>query len=177
MDVLEEGCQENAAKIVSMVPRLCNCPPRVEVHLSGEGSRDQPFELSYEGSPVSSYATPPVENASPIPIPTDAMVENPSEFDPLSDQENVLPVSCCAAPTVVEPALVPIEEDEEEVERVAAWAEQQLEERDRFVGRMSVRRLPLKRFTPYPHKMVAGGSQSLSGDHRSRGELFFDTVD
>ena len=39
-DVIEEGCQETATKVVSMVPRLCTCPPRLEAQLSREGSRE-----------------------------------------------------------------------------------------------------------------------------------------
>src|SRR6267143_4116402 len=102
-DVVKEGCQETAAKVISMVPKLCTCPPRLETQLSGEGSREQPFGLSYAGSPVSSYATPPVENTSPIPIPFDAITENIAAFGPDSEQENLAPPSCCTAPTVVEP--------------------------------------------------------------------------
>ena len=73
-----------------MVGKLCSCPQNVPIQSSPEGSSEEDFSSSssYHVPPSaactqcsSSVAIPPLENASPIPVPA-----------PLSDAENVDPV-------------------------------------------------------------------------------------
>ncbi|KAF9790792.1 hypothetical protein BJ322DRAFT_1017433 [Thelephora terrestris] len=75
-DQLEDVVAVLTARIASLQDKTCNC--KEGPVLVGQGTANVPFELEYADKVVlpspnpSSYATPPIENAIPIPTPAPA---------------------------------------------------------------------------------------------------------
>ncbi|KAF9786224.1 hypothetical protein BJ322DRAFT_1020307 [Thelephora terrestris] len=98
------------AQVESLQDKTCNCKEGPK--LVGQGTADVPFELEYADEVVlpspnpSSYATPPIENAVPVPTP------GPASTLAASDKEN------CGR-CVLQPVhqLVKIEDEVMEVDR------------------------------------------------------------
>ena len=93
-----------------MADKLCRCPAHSPA-LSGVGSRDEPFELEYEGS-NESYNMPPI---APVEMVT----------SPVAVEEEVAPAPCCASPIApmipAGPAvLVPVSEGEDTPDEIDA---------------------------------------------------------
>ncbi|KAF9790884.1 hypothetical protein BJ322DRAFT_1104526 [Thelephora terrestris] len=109
-DQLEDVVAVLTAQIASLQDKTCNC--KEGPVLVGQGTADVPFELEYADEVVlpspnpSSYATPPIENA--IPIPTPAPASTLAE----SNKEN-----CRRCPLQPISQLVKIEDEVMEVDR------------------------------------------------------------
>ncbi|KAF9783476.1 hypothetical protein BJ322DRAFT_1110364 [Thelephora terrestris] len=76
MEELEDLVSVLMAQVESLQDKTCNC--KEGPILVGQGTADVPFELEYADKVVlplpnpSSYATPPIENAVPVPTPAPA---------------------------------------------------------------------------------------------------------
>ncbi|KAF9778371.1 hypothetical protein BJ322DRAFT_1025085 [Thelephora terrestris] len=98
------------AQVESLQNKTCNC--KEGPVLVGQGTAEVPFELEYANEVVlpspnlSSYATPPIENAVPVPTPA------PAYTLAASDKENC---GCCALQPIHQ--LVKIEDEVMEVDR------------------------------------------------------------
>ncbi|KAF9790762.1 hypothetical protein BJ322DRAFT_1104411 [Thelephora terrestris] len=107
---LEDVVAVLTAQVASLQDKTCNCKEGPK--LVGEGTADVPFELEYADEVVlpspnpSSYATPPVENAVPVPTPA------PASTLAESDKEN-----CRRCPLQPISQLVKIEDEVMEVDR------------------------------------------------------------
>ncbi|KAF9779761.1 hypothetical protein BJ322DRAFT_1113056 [Thelephora terrestris] len=107
---LEDVVAVLTAQVASLQDKTCNCKEGPK--LVGEGTANVPFELEYADEVVlpspnpSSYATPPVENA--VPVPTPAPASSLAE----SDKEN-----CGRCPLLPISQLVKIEDEVMEVDR------------------------------------------------------------
>ncbi|KAF9790696.1 hypothetical protein BJ322DRAFT_1104348 [Thelephora terrestris] len=107
---LEDVVAVLTAQVASLQDKTCNCKEGPK--LVGQGTADIPFELEYADEVVlpspnpSSYATPPVENA--VPVPTPAPASSLAE----SDKEN-----CQRCPPQPIRQLVKIEDSVMEVDR------------------------------------------------------------
>ncbi|KAF9785270.1 hypothetical protein BJ322DRAFT_1108723 [Thelephora terrestris] len=99
-----------SAQVESLQDKTCNCKEGPK--LIGQGTADIPFELEYADEVVlpssnpSSYATPPIENAVPVPTPA------PASTLAESDKEN-----CRRCPLQPISQLVKIEDEVMEVDR------------------------------------------------------------
>ncbi|KAF9790843.1 hypothetical protein BJ322DRAFT_1104487 [Thelephora terrestris] len=98
------------AQVASLQEKTCNCKEGPK--LVGQGTADVPFELEYADEVVlpspnpSSYATPPIENAVPVPTPA------PASTLAESDKEN-----CRRCPLQPISQLVKIEDEVMDVDR------------------------------------------------------------
>ncbi|KAF9782637.1 hypothetical protein BJ322DRAFT_1110513 [Thelephora terrestris] len=107
---LEDMVAVLTAQVVSLQDKTCNCKEGPK--LVGQGTADVPFELEYTDEVVlpspnpSSYATPSIENAVPIPTPA------PASTLAESDKENC---RCCPLQPISQ--LVKIEDEVMEVDR------------------------------------------------------------
>ncbi|KAF9782671.1 hypothetical protein BJ322DRAFT_1110556 [Thelephora terrestris] len=107
---LEDVVAVLTAQVASLQDKTCNCKEGSK--LVGQGTADVPFELEYADEVVlpspnpSSYATPPVENAVPVPTPA------PASTLATSDKEN-----CPRCPLQPISQLVKIEDEVMEVDR------------------------------------------------------------
>ncbi|KAF9785275.1 hypothetical protein BJ322DRAFT_1020832 [Thelephora terrestris] len=107
---LEDVVAVLTAQVASLQDKTCNCKEGPK--LVGQGTADVPFELEYADEVVlpspnpSSYATPPVENAVPVPTPA------PASTLAESDKEN-----CRRCPLQPISQLVKIEDEVMEVDR------------------------------------------------------------
>ncbi|KAF9793107.1 hypothetical protein BJ322DRAFT_1016711 [Thelephora terrestris] len=86
IEELEDLVSVLTAQVESLQDKTCNCKEGPK--LIGQGTADIPFELEYADEVVlpspnpSSYATPPIENAVPVPTPA------PASSLAASDKEN-----------------------------------------------------------------------------------------
>ncbi|KAF9790867.1 hypothetical protein BJ322DRAFT_1104510 [Thelephora terrestris] len=107
---LEDVVAVLTAQVASLQDKTCNC--KEGPILVGQGTADVPFELEYADEVVlpspnpSSYATPPIENA--VPVPTPALASTLAE----SDKEN-----CRRCPLQPISQLVKIEDEVMEVDQ------------------------------------------------------------
>jgi len=150
---LEEENRMLKASMESMSDKLCRCQDK-SPSITGSGSREEPFELAYEGSPPSSPSpvTAPEENVEPLPVPSPSSSSSGND----SNQENAPPACCAVAAPSVAP-LVPVEEEDG-----AKWY-WDLQER-----RAAVRQQLCKRSKPFKkrveaYRMVPGASQTIHG--------------
>jgi hypothetical protein len=153
------------AQVVSLQDKTCNC--KEGPVLVGEGTADVPFELEYADEVVLpspnllSYATPPIENAVPIPTPA------PASTLAESDKEN-----CRRCPLQPISQLVKIEDEVMEVDR-AEDVPRAVEVRPVTTGqrckrsrrRVAHRMAPSA--NPYPRPVESDGDQS--GQNEGRG--------
>jgi hypothetical protein len=154
------------AQVASLQDKTCNCKEGPK--LVGQGTADVPFELEYADEVVlpspnpSSYATPPVENAVPVPTPA------PASTLAESDKEN-----CRRCPLQPISQLVKIEDEVMEVDR-AEDVPRAIEVRPVIKGqrcKRSRRRLAHRMApsaNPYPRPVESDGDQS----GRDRGREF-----
>ncbi|KAF9789212.1 hypothetical protein BJ322DRAFT_1208516 [Thelephora terrestris] len=107
---LEDVVAVLTAQVASLQDKTCNC--KEVPKLVGQGTADVPFELEYADEVVlpspnpSSYATPPIENAVPVPTPA------PASTLAESDKEN-----CWRCPLQPVSQLIKIEDEVMEVDR------------------------------------------------------------
>jgi hypothetical protein len=162
MDELEDLVSVLTAQIESLQDKTCNC--KEGPVLIGQGTADVPFELEYADEVVlpspnpSSYATPPIENAVPVPTPA------PASTLGASDKEN------CGR-CVLQPIgrLVKIEDEVMEVDR-AEDAPRVAEVCPVTKGQCCKRsrRRPAHRMAPsanpYPRPVESDGDQSGRGE-------------
>ncbi|KAF9785266.1 hypothetical protein BJ322DRAFT_1108719 [Thelephora terrestris] len=110
MEELEDIVSVLSAQVESLQDKTCNC--KEGPVLVGQGTADVPFELEYTDEVVlpspnpSSYATPLIENAVPVPTPA------PASTLAESDKEN-----CRRCPLQPISQLVKIEDEVMEVDR------------------------------------------------------------
>jgi hypothetical protein len=152
------------ARVESLQDKTCNC--KEGPVLVGQGTADVPFELEYADEVVlpspnpSSYATPPVENAVPVPTPA------PASTLAESDKEN-----CRRCPLQPISQLIKIEDETMEVDR-AEDAPRTIEVRPVTTGQRCKRsrRRVAHRMTasanPYPRPVESDGDQSGRGEER-----------